>query len=185
MDTLLMIIGYARVSTQDQNPDLQIDALKKFGCEKIFIEKISGGSKIRPELEKAKDILLSDDIFVVWKLDRIGRSLKDLIAWISYFEEHDIAFKSLHDPIDISTPAGKLIFHIFGALAEFERNLIRERTMAGLEAARSRGRKGGRKPKLDKNQIIRLKKLYLSKTMSTKELCRQFDISKPTLYKYI
>jgi len=127
----------------DQNPELQQDALKAAGCEKVFTDRITGTAKTRPELDKLREQLRKGDTLVVWRLDRLGRSLKDLIEWVSLLESEGIGFKSLHESIDTTTSAGKLIFHIFGALAEFERNLIRERTNAGLAAARARGRKGG------------------------------------------
>ena len=139
-----MLIGYARVSTKDQNATLQTDALKKAGCKKIFEDKITGKHLNREGLEKTMDMLRAGDTLVVWRLDRFARSLKDLITLINQLEENKIGFKSITESIDTTTPSGRLIFHIFGALAEFERNLIRERTMAGLEVARARGRKGGR-----------------------------------------
>lgn len=180
-----MKIGYARVSTLDQNPQLQIDALEKAGCEKIFTDKITGTTKERPELDKAKLMLRKGDVLVVWRLDRLGRSLKNLIEWISYFDENEIALLSLTENIDTSTPTGKLVFHIFGALAEFERNLIRERTMAGLAAARARGKVGGRKKalSLDKRKIAA--DLYNKKEMEVQQICSLMGISKPTLYKYV
>jgi len=180
-----MIIGYARVSTLEQNPDLQIDALKNAGAEKVFIDTISGSTKERPELDKMNEVLRSGDVVLVWRLDRLGRSLKNLISLVNHFQEHDIAFKSLQENIDTSTSTGKLIFHVFGALAEFERNLIQERTKAGLASARARGRYGGRPPKLNDKKIKRLKKLYESKEMSVKEICEWAGISKPTFYNYL
>ena len=145
-----MKIGYARVSTGDQNTQLQIDALQEIGCEKIFTDKISGKQNERVGLQNAKEMLRPGDEFIVWRLDRLGRSLKDLIDWISFFENNNIGFKSLQEDINTNNSAGKLIFHLFGALAEFERNLISERTKAGLKAAKARGRKGGRPKKLAK-----------------------------------
>lgn len=180
-----MLVGYARVSTQDQNLDLQIDALKKAGCEKIFEDRIAGSSETRPGMDKLFEMLRKDDILVVWRLDRLGRSLKHLIEIVNNLEARGIAFKSLTESIDTSSSGGKLIFHIFGALAEFEKNIIRERTRAGLESARLRGRKGGRKPKLDEKKIKMLKALYESKEHKVSDLCKMFDIKKPTLYKYI
>jgi DNA invertase Pin-like site-specific DNA recombinase len=180
-----MLIGYARVSTQDQNPDLQEDALKKAGCKEIYIDKVTGTAAQRPELEKAKTRLREGDTLVVWRLDRLGRSLKDLIEWVAYLEEQGIAFKSLQESIDTTTSTGKLIFHIFGALAEFERNLIRERTQAGLAAARARGRKGGRSKALSLAKRKRAVELYNKREISVKEICDMFSISKPTLYSYL
>ena len=139
-----MLVGYARVSTQDQNPDLQLDALKAAGCEKVFTEKASGGQRDRPELAAALSYMRPGDSLVVWKLDRLARSMPQLIDTVSTLEDQGIGFRSLTEAIDTTTAGGKLVFHIFGALAEFERSVIRERTRAGLKAARDRGRKGGR-----------------------------------------
>lgn len=180
-----MLIGYARVSTLDQNPQLQLDALDALGIKKIFVDKISGTTSNRPELSKLREILREGDTLVVWRLDRLGRSLKDLIQWITELETQGVAFKSLHENIDTSTPSGKLIFHIFGALSEFERNLIKERTNAGLTAARARGRVGGRPNKLsDRKQQI-AKDMYNSKKYTIQAICEDLGISKPTLYKYL
>ncbi len=132
-----MKIGYARVSTLDQNLDLQRDALKQAGCEKVIVDQVSGTVEARPGLEKVKELLRAGDTLVVWRLDRLGRSLKDLISWVGYLDAQGAALQSLHEVIDTTTPTGKLTFHLFGALAEFERNLIRERTQAGLTAARA------------------------------------------------
>lgn len=179
------IVGYARVSTDDQNLSLQKDALEKAGCEKYFTDVISGAKATRPGLAELMDYCREGDVVVVWRLDRLGRSLKDLIEIISKLEANGIALKSLNESIDTSTSSGKLIFHIFGALAEFERNLIKERTHAGLEAARARGRKGGRPPKLDAKKVELAKSLYNSKEHSVLEICELVGISKPTLYKYL
>jgi DNA invertase Pin-like site-specific DNA recombinase len=180
-----MFIGYARVSTQDQSLDLQTDALKEAGCKKVFTDTISGKNASRPQLDKLKEHCRKGDTVVVWRLDRLGRSLKDLIEIINFFDSQGIAFKSLHENIDTSTSSGKLIFHIFGALAEFERNLIVDRTKAGLEAARKRGIKGGRKHKLTSAQQKTLQTMYDSKNHTVKEICETLNISKPTLYKYL
>lgn len=180
-----MKIGYARISTQDQNLDLQTDALKAAGCEKILTDQASGKNTKREGLEKIRELLRTGDVLVVWRLDRLGRSLKDLIEWIGYLEREDVAFVSLQESINTSTPTGKLVFHLFGALAEFERNLIHERTQAGLEAARARGRSGGRPAALGNEQKEMLIQLYNSKAHSVKGLCEMFNISKPTLYKYV
>ncbi len=144
-----MFIGYARVSMQDQNLDLQKDALNENGCEKIFIDRTTGAKSSRPGLDRAMDALREGDTLVVWHLDRLGRSLKHLIEFVESLNKQNIGFKSLQEFIDTATSGGKLIFHVFGALAEFERNLIRERTCAGLTAARARGRLGGRPKALD------------------------------------
>ena len=179
-----MIFGYARVSTSEQNLDLQTDALTAAGCEKIFTDTISGYIAHRPNLEKAKTALRKGDIFVVWRLDRLGRSLKDLLEWSAWLEHNGIALKSLHENIDTTTPTGKLIFHLMGALAEFERNLIVERTKAGIDAARARGIMGGRPKQLTKDKRQLLADLYNKKEPIAK-ICGLFGISKPTLYNYI
>ncbi|MDA7742374.1 recombinase family protein [Francisellaceae bacterium] len=180
-----MKIGYARISTLEQNLDLQLDALKKSGCEKIITDEISGSVADRPGLSKLKEILRKGDTLVVWRLDRLGRTLKHLIEWINDLEDEDIGFKSLQEAIDTTNPSGKLTFHIFGALAEFERNLIRERTKAGIEAARSRGRQGGRPKKLNKEKRQLAIDLYEAKKHSVAQICEMTGISKPTLYKYV
>ncbi|MFT4568757.1 MAG: DNA invertase Pin-like site-specific DNA recombinase [Saprospiraceae bacterium] len=180
-----MLIGYARVSTFDQHLDLQKDMLTKAGCDRIIEEQASGKNTQRQGLNTIKEILRPSDTLLVWRLDRLGRSLKDLIEWITFLEEKQVAFKSLQESIDTSTSSGKLIFHIFGALAEFERNLIGERTQAGLMAARARGRVGGRPPALSKQKQITAVQLYHDGKIPVTEICQMFHISKPTLYKYI
>jgi DNA invertase Pin-like site-specific DNA recombinase len=180
-----MKVGYARISTLEQNLDLQIDALKQAGCEKIITDELSGSVAERPGLNKLKEVLRKGDILVVWRLDRLGRTLKHLIEWVNELEQQGIGFNSLQETIDTTTSSGKLIFHIFAALAEFERNLIRERTRAGLEAARTRGRQGGRPKILPENKRELAVKLYASKEHSVKEICQMMSISKPTLYKYV
>jgi DNA invertase Pin-like site-specific DNA recombinase len=139
-----MLVGYARVSTQDQNPALQLDALQAVGCERFYVEKASGAQRDRPELKAALDSVRAGDTLVVWKLDRLARSLKQLIETVETLASRDIGFRSLTESIDTNTAGGKLVFHIFGSFAEFERSIIRERTRAGLDAARARGRRGGR-----------------------------------------
>ena len=180
-----MLIGYARVSTVEQNNELQEDALRKAGCEKIFTDKISGISTDRPGLLRVKDILRTGDTLIIWRLDRLGRSLKDLIEWMNYFEIEGVALKSIQESLDTSTATGKLIFHLFGALSEFERNLIKERTNAGLLAARARGRIGGRPLLLNRDKRDLVIKLYNEKNLSVKQICEIMKISKPTLYSYI
>ena len=182
-----MIFGYARVSTHEQSLDLQIDALLKAGCkeENIITDKISATYKDRPGLDQLLAKLREGDEIVVWRLDRLGRSLRHLMDLMSDFESQNIGFKSIEENIDTTTATGKLTFHIFGAMAEFERNLIRERTLAGLSAARARGRMGGRPGKLSETQIKQLNKLYKDKEISIAQLCEMFKISKPTLYKYL
>ena len=180
-----MLIGYARVSTADQSMDMQIDALKESGCEKIYTDVASGAKTERIELIKALEHLRKGDILVVWKLDRLGRSLKHLIEVVSSLDDRSIGFKSLKENIDTTTSCGKLIFHIFGALAEFEREIIRERTKAGLKAARARGRLGGRPRKMDKNKIQMVQTLYDANKLSVDEICKQVGISRGTLYRYL
>jgi DNA invertase Pin-like site-specific DNA recombinase len=155
-----MLIGYARVSTEDQTLNLQRDALQKAGCEHIFTDHISGTKATRPGLTDALSHLRTDDTLIVWRLDRLGRSLRHLIDTVTDLQERDIGFKSLTENIDTTTSGGKLIFHIFGALAEFERDIIRERTQAGLTAARARGRTGGRPKALSKGKAEMARQLY-------------------------
>ena len=180
-----MKIGYARISTVDQNLDLQIDALKKSGCEKIITDKISGSLSERVGLKELLNIARKGDEVIVWRLDRLGRSLKHLIELINSFHDSGISFGSIEESINTNNSTGKLIFHMFGALAEFERNLILERTKAGLVAARARGRIGGRPKKLDKNKRQLAIDLYSGKKHSLAEICSMLGISKPTLYKYV
>ncbi len=186
-----MIFGYARVSTFEQNLELQQDALKKAGCEEIFIDKASGAKADRPAFDDLLNKLRRGDTIVVWKLDRLGRSLQHLIESINKLEKNGMVFKSLTESIDTTTPNGKLIFHIFGALAEFERGLIAERTRAGLASARARGRRGGRKKGLsDEAKLIAVtaKALYENSQengMSTQNIADKLGISRPTLYKYL
>lgn len=180
-----MKIGYARVSTLEQNLDLQIDALKAAGCKKVITDKVSGSVADRTGLEKLKEVLRSGDTLVVWRLDRLGRTLSHLIKWVGKLEEDGIGFTSLQESIDTNSPSGKLVFHLFGALSEFERNLIRERTRAGLEAARSRGRQGGRPKKLTHEKAKLVRDLYEMKQHSIDQICEIAGISKPTLYRYV
>ena len=180
-----MLIGYARVSTHDQNLDLQRDALEAAGCERVIVDTMSGAASARPGLAQLKDVLRAGDTLVVWRLDRLGRSLKDLIAWMGYLEEREVGLRSLHEAIDTTTPTGKLTFHVFGALAEFERALIRDRTQAGLAAARARGRKGGRRPVLNADKRALAVKLYEERQHSIAKICHMMGISKPTLYSYV
>jgi DNA invertase Pin-like site-specific DNA recombinase len=179
-----MLIGYARVSTEDQNLALQRDALQKADCEQIFTDKVSGTKARRPGLEQALSHLRAGDTLVVWRLDRLGRSLRHLIDTVTDLEEQGIGFKSLTEAIDTTTSGGKLVFHIFGALAEFEREIIRERTKAGLTAARARGRYGGPKHKLTEKQVAIARQLYAGNT-PIKEICDTFRISRATLYRHV
>lgn len=180
-----MKFGYARVSTAEQNLDLQRDALKAAGCERIITDKASGSIAARPGLAKIKEQLRAGDTLVVWRLDRLGRSLRDLIGWMSYLEEEKVGLLSLHEAIDTATTSGKLTFHLFGALAEFERSLIRERTQSGLAAARARGKKGGRPTALSKDKRKLAVKLYHDNDLPITKICEMLGISKPTLYAYV
>ncbi|MBU1170499.1 MAG: recombinase family protein [Proteobacteria bacterium] len=180
-----MFVGYARVSTHEQNLDLQNDALEKSGCEKIFTDKVSSVAAARPGIDAALSYLREGDTLVVWRLDRLGRSLKHLIEMIGELEEKKIGFKSIQESIDTSNSGGRLIFHMFGALAEFERQLIIERTRAGLAAARARGKKGGRPKALNDKEIDVALRLYNERKNSIKEICQILKISKPTLYNYL
>jgi DNA invertase Pin-like site-specific DNA recombinase len=182
-----MLIGYARVSTQDQTLDLQTDALTRAGCEKIFTDTTSGSKSERPGLQDAMNHLRAGDTLVVWRLDRLGRTLKHLIVLITDLSEKGIGFKSLQESIDTTTSGGKLIFHIFGALAEFEREIIKERTNAGLQAARARGRFGGR-PTIqsrDPKKVALARKLYAERGMPVTEICETLHIGRSTLYRYL
>ena len=180
-----MKIGYARVSTLEQNLDLQIDALLKVGCEKIITDEISGAVAERSGLIQLRNILRKGDTVIVWRLDRLGRSLKHLMDWVNELQSLGVEFQSLQESIDTTTSTGQLIFHIFASLAEFERNLIRERTKAGLEAARSRGKQGGRPKKLDKEKRQLAIDLYKARKHSINQICQTVGISKPTLYSYV
>jgi DNA invertase Pin-like site-specific DNA recombinase len=180
-----MKIGYARISTADQNLNLQADALKAVGCEKIFQDIASGAKDERKGLADAVEFARDGDILIVWKLDRLGRSLKHLIETVNRLHEKGVGFASVQENIDTTTPGGKLIFHVFGALAEFERELIRERTQAGLKAARARGRKGGRKEKLSPQQVEMARAMVNDPNISIGAICETFKISKPTLYRYV
>jgi DNA invertase Pin-like site-specific DNA recombinase len=183
-----MLVGYARVSTDDQTLALQLDALKAASCEKIFTDTMSGAKAERPGLSEALEFCRPGDVLAVWRLDRLGRSLTQLIALMTTLDEKGVGFKSLTEQIDTTTSGGKLIFHIFGALAEFERNLIRERTRAGLAATRARGRQGGR-PKttaLDTPRKIQLaQKMYDDPENTIEDICRAMGVSRATLYRYI
>jgi DNA invertase Pin-like site-specific DNA recombinase len=180
-----MLIGYARVSTHDQTLTLQQDALAKAGVTRIFTDTANGAKAERKGLDEALSYLRAGDTLVVWRLDRLGRSLPHLIATMTSLEERGIGFKSLTEQIDTTTSGGKLIFHIFGALAEFERNLIRERTQAGLLAARARGRTGGRPKVLRDRRLSIAQALYNNKQNSIADICQTLKISKATLYRSI
>lgn len=183
-----MLIGYARVSTTDQDLAAQTDALQKAGCEQIFTDKASGGTDKRPGLDEMLSKLRRGDTVVVVRLDRLGRSTRHLVNLMEGFQEAGINFRSLSEGMDTSTPTGKMIFQVFAAVAEFERSLIRERTMAGLEAARARGKRGGRPKGLSKKaeqKAMVAETLYKERKLSIKEICEQIGISRPTLYRYL
>lgn len=180
-----MDVGYARVSTKEQHLRMQEDALKDSGCNEIYTDIASGSKSERPGLDKALSYLREGDTLVVWKLDRLGRSIQHLIETVSALNKRKIAFKSLQENIDTKTSGGKLIFHIFGALAEFERDLIRERTAAGLKSARARGHMGGRPSLLDNRQIKRMLEMYDAKKNTVGEICKIYEISRPSFYNYL
>src|ERR687896_1208754 len=182
-----MLIGYARVSTHDQTLNLQQDALQKAGCSKIFTDTASGARTERKGLEEALNYVRKGDTFVVWRLDRLGRSLPHLISTMTDLEERGIGFKSLTESIDTTTSGGKLIFHIFGALAEFERDIIKERTNAGLTAARARGRQGGRpRSSLSEDRKLQMaRQMYENKNLPVRDICKALGIPRSTFYKYV
>lgn len=183
------LVGYARVSTTDQNLDLQFDALQKAGClqKNVFIDKISGAKSERPGLNRCLESLQAGDTLIVWRLDRLGRSITHLISFIETLKEKNVGFRSLCDgAIDTTTASGELVFNIFSSLAHFERRLIQERTQAGLNAARARGRVGGRKPvtKTD-SKVITAKRMHHDKALAINDICDVLKISRSTLYRYL
>ena len=183
-----MTFGYARVSTREQNPALQLDALREAGCERIFQETASGARTERPELARLLEQVREGDVVVVWKLDRLGRSLGHLVALVGELMERGVGLVSLRDPVDTTSAQGRLVFNLFASLAEFERDLIRERTRAGLEAARARGRRGGRPRGLSEaaqKKAVVAEALYRAGELPVKEIAGTLDISKATLYKYL
>ena len=179
------LIGYARVSTDDQNASLQQDTLKAAGCMKVFTDKASGSLASRPQLDRMLDQLRPGDVVVVWRLDRLGRSLKNLIALVEDLAEKGVGFRSLTENIDTTTNGGKLVFHIFGALAEFERTLIRERTMAGLAAARARGRVGGRPPTMTPEKVKVARQMYDSREHTVEAIAKTLGVSRKTIYRHL
>jgi DNA invertase Pin-like site-specific DNA recombinase len=179
-----MLVGYARVSTTEQHLDLQRDALSQAGCGRVFTDTASGAAAERPGLAQALNYLRAGDVLAVWKLDRLGRSLKDLIDIVTTLEHRGIGFKSLQESMDTTTPGGKLIFHVFAALAEFERGVIRERTQAGLTAARARGRHGGRRYKLSQKGKELAVTMLADPKNRIDEICATVGISRATLYRY-
>jgi len=180
-----MLVGYARISTQDQNLDLQRDALTTAGCERVFTDVISGTKVDRVGLQEALTFMRNGDVLVVWRLDRLGRSLKHLIENVNQLGGKGIGFRSLQESIDTTTSGGKLIFHMFGALAEFERDVIRERTQAGLQAARARGRQGGRPRVLEGKKLALARSMYEDMNQPPKDICETLGISRSTLYRNV
>lgn len=180
-----MKVGYIRTSKKDQNPELQRRDLLAFGCEKIFEEQISSRKEDRPELKAAMDYCREGDEMVVWKLDRFGRSLRELIDLVNELRKRGVELVSLRESIDTTTPGGKLVFHVFWAVAEFERDLILERTTAGLEAAKARGRRGGRKPAMDEGKIALASRLMRDRETPISEVCEAVGVSRATLYRYV
>jgi DNA invertase Pin-like site-specific DNA recombinase len=179
------LLGYARVSTADQNPDLQLDALKAVGCYRLFVDTASGALDDRPELARVLDQLRPGDTLVVWKLDRLGRSLRHLIDTVAELQRREVGFRSLQEHIDTTSPGGKLVFHLFGALAEFERDLIRQRTLAGLAAARARGRAGGRPPSMTPTKIALARQMYETQQHSLAEIAKTLGVSRASIYRHL
>ena len=183
-----MKIGYARVSTVEQNLDLQVDAFKQAGCQRIITETLSGAVKERPKLKQLLEDIREGDVLIIWKLDRLGRSLRHLVEVVDLLQSKSAGLLSLNDPIDTTTASGRLIFGVFASLAEFERELIQERTRAGLQAARERGRIGGRPKGLTKEaerKAIVAKYLYTERQLPVNEIAAELSISKSTLYRYL
>lgn len=180
-----MLIGYARVSTLDQSPALQLDALTAVGCERVFEEKASGAKEDRPQLLAALDHMRAGDVLVVWKLDRLARSLKQLVNLLETLNARSIGFRCLAPAIDTTTPEGRLLYSITGAFAEFERAMIQQRTKAGLTAALARGRKGGRRPKLDAEGITAARAMLKDPNLSVASVAKRLGISRATLYNYL
>ena len=182
---MALLVGYARVSTQEQNLTLQHDALEAAGCERVFVEKASGAQRDRPELKAAIDYMRHGDTLVVWKLDRLARSLKQLIETVEDLGQRNIGLRSITESIDTGTSGGKLIFHVFGALAEFERSVIRERTQAGLKAARARGRVGGRPAVLNDADLTEARALLSNPDISVAQVAKRLGVAESTLYRYL
>ena len=181
----MALVGYARISRINQNADLQRDALEAAGCSRVFVDQASGKLDQRRELIKALEYLRSGDTLVVWRLDRLGRSLRHLIETVNHLEECGVGFRSLQENIDSTTPGGKLIFHVFGALAEFERDLISERTLAGLEAARARGRRGGRPTVMTPEKLEVARKMYEARQHTVAAIGDVVGVSRATLYRHL
>jgi DNA invertase Pin-like site-specific DNA recombinase len=181
---IIMLVGYARVSTGDQNLDLQISALREVGCEKLYQDQISGTKVNRPGLSMALEVLRKNDTLVVWKLDRLGRTVKGLIDLVNQLHQKEIHFKSITDNVDTSTPAGRFFFHVMAILAQMERELMAERTKAGLAAAKAKGRVGGRKRKMTQSKIESAKQLLASGSLP-RDVAQNLGISVPTLYRWV
>ena len=179
------LLGYARVSTSDQQPQLQVDALEHAGCYRVFTETASGANAHRPTLEQVLDQLRPGDTLVVWKLDRLGRSLRHLVDTITGLADRGIGFRSLQEAIDTTTPGGKLVFHVFAALAEFERDLIRERTTAGLAAARARGRRGGRPSVMTAHKAQVAQEMYHSGQYTVATIAKTLGVSRASIYRHL
>jgi DNA invertase Pin-like site-specific DNA recombinase len=179
------LLGYARVSTSDHHPDLQVDALTAAGCYRVFIDTASGALAARPALDQVLDQLRPGDTLVVWKLDRLGRSLRHLVDTIATLADRGVGFRSLQEQVDTTTPGGKLVFHVFAALAEFERDLVRERTAAGLAAARARGRKGGRPTVMTKNKIRLAREMYGSRQYTVAAIASALGVSRASIYRHL
>jgi DNA invertase Pin-like site-specific DNA recombinase len=178
-----VLVGYARVSTQDQSHGLQLDALRRAGCERLFEETASGAQRDRPELARALDYMRDGDTLVVWKLDRLARSLKQLIETVEGLEARGVGFRSVTEAIDTTSSGGRLVFHIFAALAEFERGIIRERTRAGLAAARAQGRRGGRPPALGDEDLAHAKALLRDPSITVAQVAKRLGVAPSTLYR--
>lgn len=178
-----MLIGYARVSTDDQTTNMQVDALTNAGCEKLFSESASGANQDRPEMKAALEFAREDDVLVVWRLDRLARSLKHLIETVEELQARGIGFRSLRENIDTTNAGGRLVFHIFGALAEFERELTRERTMAGLEAAKRRGRTGGRPKSLSATDLKAARAMLADPEITVQEVAFHLGVGVSTIYR--
>lgn len=177
------LLGYARVSTSDQDASLQVDALNAAGCYRVFVDVVSGSLEGRPELDKLLDQIRPGDTLVVWRLDRLGRSIRHLIDQLATLAAREVGFRSLQETIDTNSPGGRLVFHVFAALAEFERDLIKERTNAGLKAARARGRTGGRPPQLTSNQVKTARRMYAEREMTVAAIGEVLGVSRTTIYR--
>lgn len=180
-----MLVGYARVSTRDQNPATQMDALKAAGCERVFMEKASGANRHRPELKAALDYIRSGDTLIVWKLDRLARNVRQLVETAENLQNREIGLKVLTQAMDTTTPGGLLVFHVFAAVAEFERELMLERTHAGLATAQAANRRGGRPKALDEGQIKRAKAMLANPMITVEEVAQQMGVQVSTLYRHI